>query len=146
MSNILKFSDACSLAIHSVVYLAAWPEKCFSTRDISEKLSVSDNHLAKVLQRLAKEDIVIPVRGPKGGFKLGKNAEQIKLLDIYEIFEGPMSRTSNCLLSKKICNGDDCVLGDLLNTITDQVSTYLNKTSISQLTHIFTGDQDNHSI
>ncbi len=137
MQNILKISDACSLAIHSVVFLAAWPDKCFSTREVAATLEVSENHLSKVLQRLAKEGLVTAVRGPKGGFKLGKDAEKIKLLSIYEIFDGIIP-DSNCLLSKQKCRGDSCVLGGLLSKVTKQVFDYLSNTTVSQLTNIFT--------
>ena len=143
MSNVLKISEACSLAIHSVVYLAAWPGKCFSTREIAADMAVSENHLAKVLQRLAKDGIVTAVRGPKGGFKLGNDAEQMKLLDLYEIFDGTIL-DPKCLLGKQLCQGDNCVLGGLLSKVTEQVFTYLNETTVSQLTTIFTDKPCKH--
>ena len=54
MNSILKISEAASIAIHAMFILASTPDKLFSNKEIATMLDVSENHLAKVLQRLAK--------------------------------------------------------------------------------------------
>ena len=136
MSSVLKISEAASLALHSTVLLAANPGKMVSTREIASRLHVSAAHLSKVLQRLARAGLVRSIRGPKGGFSLGKPADEITLLDVYESIEGPLV-PSKCLLDAQICSGEKCILGGLLETVDKQVRDYLAETRLSELTNVY---------
>jgi Rrf2 family protein len=134
MSSVLKISEAASLALHTMVYLAANDENPASTPEIARILNASENHLSKVLQRLTKAGLAHPIRGPKGGFTLGKPADQISLLDVYEAIEGPLESTS-CLLGTAGC-GDNCLFGGLLESVNHQVKMHFQKTMLSDL-HVF---------
>ena len=135
MSNLLRISEAASLALHTAALLAANRKQVLSTREIAAKLQVSEAHLSKVLQRLAKIGLVESTRGPKGGFRLNGTPEQITLLEVYEAIEGPLAPTS-CLLGTPICNGQRCILGPLLVQVNRQVSEYLSGTTLSELTEV----------
>ncbi len=134
-----KISEAASLALHTVVYLAAHKGRIVTTHEIAEKLGVSKDHLSKVLQRLAKAGYVTSIRGPKGGFKLGRDAENESLLKIYELIEGPLKRTE-CLLGSKPCGGQQCILGDLISRIDEEFRDYLTRTKVSHLVGVFESD------
>jgi Rrf2 family protein len=95
---------------------------------MAEALGVSDAHLAKVMQRLARAGLVRSVRGPKGGFALGRPAEKTSLLEIYEAVEGPLT-DSNCLLDRPVCDGN-CMLGGLLDTVNRLVRETLAGTKL----------------
>lgn len=136
MSNLLKISDAASLALHAMVLLAANPGREISTRQIASELRASEAHLSKVLQRLGKVGLVTSTRGPKGGFMLGRKADEITLLDVYEAIDGPLV-PNNCLLGTPICGGERCILGDLLETVGGQVGEYLATTTLPELTSIY---------
>jgi Rrf2 family protein len=127
-NTILRISEAASIAMHTMFLLAQNKQQSLSTKDIAGCLGVSDNHLAKVLQRLTKAGLVISIRGPKGGFKVNQEKESITLLEIYEAIDGPL-QSSNCLLSKQVCHGN-CLLGELISTINNNVSEYFKKTNI----------------
>jgi len=131
-SSMLKISDAASLALHTMVFLAAHTEHLVSNKEIAVKLGVSEAHLSKVLQRLAKVGLVHSTRGPKGGFSLGKNSQEITLLEVYETIEGPII-TCQCLLDQQICAKTHCILGPILHTINAQVKEYFGKTNLYQL-------------
>lgn len=135
MSNILRISDAASLALHTAVILASKPEKLVSTKELAEILQASEAHLSKVLQRLEKSGIVQATRGPKGGYKLRKNSDQVTLLEVYEAIDGKLSY-GNCLLSECICTGD-CIMGKLLSDLNKQVKDYLSKTKLNELAERF---------
>jgi Rrf2 family protein len=130
MSNIVKISEAASLGLHALIVLARDPKNTFSAGEISQILKVSEAHLAKVMQRLVKVGLVHSARGPHGGFVLGKPADQISLLDIYEAIEGPIAEIS-CLLDKPVCKNGECVFGDLIRNINHQVAEHLAKTKLS---------------
>jgi len=135
MANMLRISDAASLALHAAVMLAVNPGKEVSTRRIASQLNASEAHLSKVLQRLAKAGLVTSTRGPKGGFTLQKRADKVRLLDVYETIEGPLV-PNHCLLGTPICDGK-CIFGDLLETVDRQIGDYLAGTNLSELTDVY---------
>jgi Rrf2 family protein len=131
MSSLLKISEAASLALHTMALLAWQESQTLSTREIATRLRVSEAHLAKVLQRLAKHGLLNSTRGPKGGFALSRPSREITLLDIYQASEGPLvART--CLMEKPVCSGI-CILGGLLGSVDQQVSEYFSKTTLADL-------------
>jgi Rrf2 family protein len=119
-----------------MVFLAAHPRAGVSTKRIASELHVSEAHLSKVLQRLAKAGLVDSTRGPKGGFRLAREAEDVRLLELYETIEGPLM-ANNCLLGTRICKGEQCILGNLLETVDRQVREYLAATRLSELTGVY---------
>ena len=136
MSNVLKISEAASLALHGVTYLAANPGRPVPVAEISVTLKASEAHLSKVFQRMARSGYVKSTRGPKGGFVLAKAPQEITLLELYETIEGPLS-DSRCLLEVPVCRGKECIFGRLLTKINREVREHLAKTSLSELTNLF---------
>ena len=133
---LLKISDATSLALHAMVLLASEPQRVFTTHDIASTLQASEAHLSKVLQRLHHDRLVKSVRGPKGGYILGKPAHDITLLHVYEIMEGRFD-PEHCLLDKPLCDGTKCILGGLICHLNSSVLDYFKKTRLSRLTKVF---------
>ena len=132
MSGIIHVSEAASLALHTMTLLASEPDRVFSTKEIATSLSVSEAHLAKVMQRLGKVGLVRSVRGPKGGFLLGKKPEEISLLEVYESIDGPLGK-SNCLFGTPVCGNQKCLMGDLLQSVNRQARDYFENTTLSQI-------------
>ena len=112
MRNILNISEASNLAVHSLAFMATHgngSETVFSSAEIGKELTVSESHLSKVLQRLAKTALVHSQRGAHGGFRLSKSPEEITLWEVIEIIEGPVSKF-HCLLGEPICPNGKCRL------------------------------------
>lgn len=131
MANMLKISEAASLALHTMALLAASKGTTRATWEIAKTLRVSEAHLAKVMQRLGRAGLVRSQRGPGGGFSLGRAPETITLLDVYEATEGPWE-APGCLLGRPACNGN-CILGDLLEQVGGQMRQYFAQTRLSDL-------------
>ncbi len=132
-SCIFRISDATILGLHAMAILTADLKRSFSVKEIASYLKVSENHLSKVLQRLAKAGYVNSVRGPSGGFSAARKASQISLLELYELIEGPIP-VSGCLLGTPRCRAKTCRLNDFLRDIGSQMEKFLAKTKLSQLT------------
>ena len=56
----------------------------------------------------------------------------MKLLEVYEAIEGPVD-DGGCLLGEPICNGHDCVLGEVIQRVHRQVRDYLAETTLDEL-------------
>ncbi len=136
MTSALKISEATSLAFHTMALLSAEPGRRHPARELAETLCVSEAHLAKVLQRLAKRGFVESARGPGGGFRLGTDAADVTLLEVYEAIEGPF-RPDNCLLGGAFCGGKRCILGNLIETVNEKVRSYLSETRLGELADVY---------
>ena len=132
MNPVVRVSEAASMALHSLVFMAQRSDRSVSVREIVEKLPVSPTHLAKVLQRLTRQGLLESLRGPRGGFRLARPPEQISLLEIYEAVDGPL-RPGGCVFDHPACPGGDCLFGGVLAAATRQVRDHLGKTLLSDL-------------
>lgn len=124
MSNkIFNLSEAASIAIHSMVFIAK-SEGLTNVVKISEEFKFSKHHVAKVMQRLNKVGMVGSNRGPSGGFYLIMEPREISLLDIYEAIEGRMPEY-DCPMGYNYCPFKKCLLGTIINDMTAQFKDYL---------------------
>ena len=137
MSNLLRISEPASLALHATALLAKRKGERFSNQQIAAALHVSEHHLAKVMQQLAKVGVVRSARGPHGGFQLQKPAEEISLLQVFEAADGPLG-DAECLLAERVCDGTECMVGELVHSVHKHVSQYLSETTLAQLASRFT--------
>lgn len=130
MSGSLRLSEAATLALHAAAFLAASPAGRASSREMAEAMSVSEAHLAKVLNRLAKARILDSTRGPTGGFSLTRSPRKVRLLDVYEAIEGPI-QASTCLLGRPVCGKSTCPLGGMMHEVNTRVRAWLSSTRLS---------------
>lgn len=123
MSKIFALSEASSIAIHSMVLIARAKEGINAVK-VAEITGFSKNHIAKVLQRLVKNDMLKSVRGPAGGFSLKQDPKSISLLDIYQAIEGALD-IGDCPLSYEVCGFDQCLMGNVVNKLTIEFKKFL---------------------
>jgi Rrf2 family protein len=128
VSKVFALSEAASIAIHSMVLIAR-SDKSLNVIRIAETTGFSKNHIAKVLQRLVKNDLLKSVRGPAGGFTLRKTPVEVTLLEVYESIEGPMEIT-DCPLTYEICNFEQCVMGNVVNKMTLEFKKFLQQQTL----------------
>jgi len=132
MAGIMKISEAAVLALHAMIYMANAGGRKVSTHEIAEFHHVSENHLSKVLQRLVHAGYVDSIRGPKGGFEIAKKTADISLLELYELFDGPM-QLNGCLFDAPVCGMGNCIFGTLLVQINTLAGIFLTNTRLSDV-------------
>ncbi len=98
-------SNTCKYAIRAVIYLAInnSEDKKIGIKEISSKLSIPMPFLGKILQVLAKHKILHSTKGPHGGFSIGKELNEISLLNIVEIIDG-LDAFNNCVIGMHTCS------------------------------------------
>lgn len=141
MHGSLRISEAASLALHTMVFLAGSPATRYSSGRIARTLCVSEAHLAKVLQRLSKVGFLVSVRGPKGGFRLARGPEKITLLEIFEAIDGAFE-PEECLMHDHSCGQMGCLFGDLLGDINRQVREYLGSRNLEDVKWVYASAGD----
>lgn len=130
MSKVVTFSEASSLAIHAVVFVAGSSHRA-NVNEIATATGASKNHLAKIMQRLVKQGIFSSVRGPNGGFLLKKEPSEITLYDVYECIEGPILN-EGCPLERPICPFEKCIMGGIIHKVTNDMKHYLTTETIDK--------------
>lgn len=125
MQSILRISDAAAIALHAADHLARQEKPLSSAMDIAKALKVSYNHLSKVLQQLTKAGLLLPARGPRGGFALSAAGKKARVRDIISAIDGPPV-TTECLLKHKVCGSGSCVFGDFLRDANKRFERVLN--------------------
>jgi len=131
LSRLIHISEAASLAIHSLALIASSNVK-LNAKKIAEILHVSQNHLAKILQILAKNEYLESNRGPGGGFIMKKNASEISMLEVYQLIEGNVD-CQLCGITENLCPFITCIFGGKPDKLTNEFVEYLNSTKISDL-------------
>ena len=130
MSKIVTLSEAASIALHGII-LVAKSKKLINVVQIADAIGSSKHHVAKVFQRLVKDNFIESYRGPSGGFKMKKLPADITLLEIYESIEGKID-IKECPLDKPICPFDKCILKGVTRDMTIQYRDYLEGQSLDK--------------
>ena len=140
MANPMKFSQALSLALHGLAFVAAADGDPVRIRDISQRLGASEAHLHKVFAKLVRCDLVQAIRGPRGGYCLKRSAEDIYLIEVYECIEGKIE-ISGCLLSEPVCSGNGCVLSAMVSEVNKKVHETFSNTALVELLAPFASEK-----
>lgn len=130
MSKLVSISEAASIAIHGTVLIAG-SESPVNVTKIADRTQTSKHHVAKVLQRLVKENFVGSTRGPKGGFTLLRKPEEISFLDLYQAIEGQIE-ILDCPMDKPVCPFNKCIMNNVVSKMTQEFKDYLEKQTIDK--------------
>jgi Rrf2 family protein len=85
----MKLTRASSYALHAVVYMASRKEDIpIASHHIAEEQKIPSRFLLKVLKPLVNTRVLLSIKGPSGGYKLARPADQITLLEVIEAADG----------------------------------------------------------
>jgi Rrf2 family iron-sulfur cluster assembly transcriptional regulator len=132
-------SNTSKYAIRAVIYLALYasPTKKIGIKSISEELEIPSPFLGKILQLLAKHQVLESTKGPNGGFTLKKPALDISLMEIVEIIDGSDS-FNQCVIRTEVCNHEaPCSLHDKIASYRNGMHSLMLTESIADLASEF---------
>lgn len=87
----MRISTKGRYSLEALLYMALLPDQSYvSIRVIAEKTGISEGYLEQLFIPLRKEGIVQGVRGPLGGYVLGKDPREITVGDILRTVEGSL--------------------------------------------------------
>lgn len=103
-------------ALHCCAQLAgAAPGRHLAAKDLAAFHGVPKEYLSKALQALSQAGLVESTLGPRGGYRLARDASRITFLDIVEAVEGKGStfvceniRLNNPCLPRDYCSTRPC--------------------------------------
>jgi Rrf2 family protein len=130
MSKIVSLSEAASIALHAMILVGRSKGSSVNVDQIAEATGSSRHHVAKVMQRLAKDGYVGSFRGPNGGFYLLRSENDISLLEIYESIEGKIT-PNTCPVEKQVCNFNQCFFNNITYDLTIQFQKYMREQKLA---------------
>ena len=130
------FSKACEYGIRAIVYIAlhSLENKRASLKEIAQKIDSPEAFTAKILQQLAKNQIIVSVKGSTGGFEIARDKmDEVKLQHIVQAIDGD-SIYVKCGLGLKACSEKrPCPLHNKFKEIREKLRIMLETTSIYEL-------------
>ena len=114
-------------------------------RLISARVLAKDNEVpyaltCKILQKLAKAGIIESTMGPKGGFRLSKEPDDIEFKQIVEAVQGPVS-VNKCLAGGHICPfKGKCPVHPKMAILQSKINGYLKELTLQEF---ISGDSGN---
>ncbi|WP_421102118.1 RrF2 family transcriptional regulator [Sporosarcina psychrophila] len=125
-------------SVYAILMLNMLPDRAVLPGDaISQQLGTSPTYFQKLLRKLVSADLITSVSGVKGGFKLKKKPEEIRIYDIYLAIEGQQSlySASGILDDMLDLEKEDtgCLLTDLMIEAESVWKSVLKRETIASL-------------
>ena len=119
-------------ALRTLIFLAGKPRRATVT-EIAEFYRISKDHVAKVVQRLAKLGYARSIRGSGGGVELGRPADEISVGQVVLAMEGNM-HLLECVSAEGVCViQPNCRLKGVLAEAERIQMEYLNRVKLSDV-------------
>jgi FeS assembly SUF system regulator len=131
---MFKLSKKADYGLIAVKHLAAHRnEHACSANEIADEYGISTTLMAKVLQKLARQNLVAAKHGSSGGYQLSKGPDQISALEVITAIDGPVLITS-CVTSHGNCDATSkCSVREPLRRVNDSILNVLGTVTIAQM-------------
>ena len=103
-----------------------------SLADISERQAISLSYLEQLFSRLRKEGLVNSVRGPGGGYRLGRCSAEIAVADVINAVNENISAT-RCDGKGDCQDGEQCLTHTLWENLSTRIEEFLQNISLAEL-------------
>ena len=100
--------------------------------DIAQRQGISLSYLEQLFSRLRKKSLVASVRGPGGGYSLGREASSIYVGEVIIAVDENLD-TTRCHGAHNCQNNHRCLTHDLWTDLSNQIYNYLNRISLQEL-------------
>ncbi|GIW96265.1 MAG: transcriptional regulator [Pirellulaceae bacterium] len=119
-------------ALRTLMYLAVVGRQA-TAREVAEFYGISADHVAKVVNQLARRGYVQSVRGAGGGIRLSRAPEAISVGEVIEAMEGPL-HLLDCVGSDGVCIIESyCKLRQVLREAERIQADYLRSVKLSDV-------------
>ena len=104
-----------------------------SAKDIAEAYHIPPQLLAKILQTLTRQGLLVSHAGTNGGYALARPASQINAFEVIRAIDGPLFITS-CITIHGACDlAGHCTIKEPLRKVNDSIKDLLSGIVIADL-------------
>lgn len=120
-------------AVTAMIDLALYlGDRPVTLASISDRQNISLSYLEQLFAKLRRHKIVESVRGPGGGYCLGRNAVDITVADVILAVDEPLDATQ--CGGRENCKSDHrCMTHDLWSTLNRKMLDYLASVTLADL-------------
>jgi len=131
---MLRFTKRADYGLMAVHFIASHGDGgAVSAKRIADEFHIPPERLAKILQRLAKKQLIASHNGPKGGYVLTRPATEITVGQVVRALEGPL-RIVSCMVEHDGCpQFSRCNLRGPVQKIQASISTVLDTMTLAEL-------------
>ena len=100
--------------------------------DISERQGISLSYLEQLFAKLRKSQLVNSVRGPGGGYFLGREAADISINEVIAAVDESVDATK-CAGQANCQGGSRCLTHKLWENLSDRIESFLSNITLGEL-------------
>tara|TARA_B100001173_G_C15873345_1_gene498269 strand:+ start:119 stop:556 length:438 start_codon:yes stop_codon:yes gene_type:complete len=103
-----------------------------SLPEIAERQSISLSYLEQLFSRLKKSGLVESIKGPGGGYKLSKNADDIVISEVIKAVDESVETTA-CNGKSNCHNNQQCLSHNLWEDLGTEINNFLSDITLKQV-------------
>ena len=127
----MKLTRASTYALHAVVHMAGQKgNRPLASHHIAAARGIPERFLLKVLKPLVSARILTSLKGPNGGYRLGKAPSEVSMLEILEAVDGPIRGNAPPTEEKNALNGK---LEVVCRDAADSLRKHLDRIKLAEL-------------
>lgn len=128
----MQISRKCEYALRAMMHMAGLEEgKLNTAKNISGAENIPLKFLEKILQALVAGGLLRVTYGPRGGYRLAREADEITFREIMEAVEGPM-RLNRCVGDEPDCRSEDCNMRNYWIKFQDALVEMFDNTTLEE--------------
>jgi Rrf2 family protein len=129
---MFKFSKKLEYALISLRHFADSGDEIVRAKDISLKYNIPNDLLAKILQKLKKENILTSIQGVNGGYKLNVKLDDLYLIDLFKLVDNSTS-IAECMHddSNSCYVSENCTIKDPISRMQSEFENLLKAKRVS---------------
>ena len=131
----MLITRASEYAILSLIVLSK-ASAPMDSETLSRELSIPKSFLAKILQALAKKEILKSFKGVHCGFSLALLPKDISMLEVMSAVEGKAPAVFECAPSREDCPSDRaniCSIWPFLNKLQGKIDLFLAELTLADI-------------
>lgn len=109
------------------------PEQYVTIAAIGERRHLSSAYLEQIFGKLRRAGLLEGIRGPTGGYRLSKPADQITVMQILDAVDASLEK-SVCEKDRDCCDGEgECITFDLWDSLNEEMRRFLSGITLKGL-------------
>ncbi len=138
------YSDTVRYALLALSYIAYKDGQLVKAEEIAKVQRIPKPFLSKILHELARREVLLSVKGPKGGFALKVDPNKLTIWDVVKLM-GEENKFDTCVIKPEKCEVFDehpCAVHHKWEKLKAQIVDFLKGTTIAELASV----EDRHAL
>jgi Rrf2 family iron-sulfur cluster assembly transcriptional regulator len=123
------------MAMADLARYEAGAGRALALADIAQRQEISLSYLEQLFARLRRKGLVKSARGPGGGYRLAKTAEETRIGEIVHAVDEPLRATRCGQTGGCMHKGERCLTHDLWEDLGRRIEDYLDSVTLADVVH-----------